>query len=335
MTDIYVTENDSLSAVLKDLSPDSEHPVTIHLAPGTYFEKLTIDKPYLRFVGEDAENTIIAYDDYAKFLMPDGIKRGTFRSYTVFIDTHDVTLENITIANLAVPRSRAGQAIALYADGDNLTFLNCRLTGYQDTLFTGPLPPAPREAGGFTGPKEFAPRINGRQLYLNCYICGDIDFIFGSATAYFKNCQIEVLCDENNSSPDNLPTVCGYVTAASTPEGQKYGYIFDSCSITGPNCPKGSVYLGRPWRNFAQTVYLNCSMDESIHPAGFHDWGKEAAHDTVFYAEYNSTGTGADTKSRASFCRILTDAEASLYDPADILTSAQAALLVSTRRPKQ
>lgn len=327
MTNIYATPDDSLSSILQSLSPDREHPVTIHLAPGTYFEKLTIDKPYVHFRGESADNTIIAYDDYAKFIMPDGTRRGTFRSYTVFIDAHDVTMENITVSNLAVPRSRAGQAIALYADGDNLTFVNCRLTGYQDTLFTGPLPPAPKEAGGFTGPKEFAPRINGRQLYLNCYICGDIDFIFGSATAYFKNCRIEVLCDENNASSGNPAAVCGYVTAASTPEGQKYGYIFDGCRIMGPHCPKGSVYLGRPWRSFAKTVYLNCYMDESIHPSGFHDWEKKDAHDTVFYAEYNSFGEGAVTGDRASFCRILSDAEAALYDPSDILTPQQAALL--------
>lgn len=327
MTTIYCTPEDSLAAVLETVSPDSAHPVTIYLAPGTYYEKLTINKPYLHFVGEDARTTVIAYDDYAKFLMPDGVKRGTFRSYTVFIDTHDVTMENITVSNLAVPRSKAGQAIALYADGDNLTFIGCRLTGYQDTLFTGPLPPAPKEPGGFTGPKEFAPRINGRQLYLNCYICGDIDFIFGSATAYFKNCEIEVLCDENNADPSDPPAVCGYVTAASTPEGQKYGYIFDRCCITGPNCPKGSVYLGRPWRNFAKTVYLNCHMEECIHPAGFHDWDKPEAHATVSYAEYNSTGAGAAAASRASFCRILTQEEAFLYDPADILTPEQASLV--------
>lgn len=313
MENIYITPKDTIAATLANLSAQSAEPVTIHLAPGTYREKLVIDKPYLHFVGESAENTIIAYDDYAKFIMPDGVKRGTFRSYTVLVDAHDISMENLTIANLAAPRSKAGQAIALYADGDRLVFKNCRFTGNQDTLFTGPLPPAPKEAGGFTGPKEFAPRINGRHLYDNCYICGNVDFIFGSATAYFRNCHIEAIADKNISSDTEGNPICGYITAASTPEGQTYGYVFDHCNITGSNCPPESFYLGRPWRNYAKTVFLNCTMDSSIHPAGFHDWKRPESHDTVYYAEYNSLGEGGICSNRASFTHVLTDNEADAY----------------------
>lgn len=313
MQDIYLTPQDSIAAALGSLSSRPAGPVRIHLASGTYHEKLVIQRPHLSFIGESAKDTIIAYDDYAKFIMPDGSKRGTFRSYTVLLDTHDVTMENLTIANLAAPRKKAGQAVALYADGDRLVFKNCRFTGNQDTLFTGPLPPAPKEPGGFTGPKEFAPRINGRQLYDNCYICGNVDFIFGSATAYFRSCHIEAVAEGTFGSKEGEPPVCGYITAASTPKGQAYGYVFDHCNITGSGCPPESVYLGRPWRNYAKTVFLNCTMDSCIHPAGFHDWKKPEAHETVYYAEYNSLGEGGVCRNRAPFTHILTDSEAEYY----------------------
>lgn len=236
----------TITAALDQIPDDNKEFITIRIAPGCYEEKLVINKPYLKLIGNAAKDTIITYGDYANYIMPDGKKRGTFRSYTVLIDTHDVIMENITIENASQPRTMAGQAIALYADGDHLVFRSCRLMGNQDTLFTGPLPPAPLEPDGFTGPKEFSPRINGRQLYESCYICGDIDFIFGSATAYFHTCQIESL---NNGivSYDNFNNpIYGFITAASTPEGQNYGYIFDNCRFTSKNCPAGSIYLGRP-----------------------------------------------------------------------------------------
>lgn len=307
---------DSLNELLCQIPADNREEIQIRLSCGIYREKTVIDRPYLHLIGEDAQNTVISYGDYANALMPDKSKRGTFRSYTVLLDAHHVTMENLTIENTAAPRRQVGQAIALYADGDWLHFKNCRFLGSQDTLFTGPLPPAPNQIGGFTGPKEFDVRKNGRQFYENCYICGDIDFIFGSATAYFRSCHIEA---KNSLSPEELqdsgnrPPVCAYLTAASTPEGQRFGYVFDQCRITAKDCPPGSVYLGRPWRNWAKTVFLNCSMDESIHPAGFHDWNKPESHDTVFFGEYNCTGAGAATDRRASFVRALTAAEAASF----------------------
>lgn len=133
-----------------------------------------------------------------------------------------------------------GQALALYVDGDRILFDRCRMLASQDTIFTGPLPPKEIEPNGFIGPKQYAPRINGRHYYKDCFIRGDIDFIFGSATAYFENCELY--------SQDIGREINGYVTAASTPEGQEYGYVFEGCHFTG-NCPPRSVYLGRPWRN--------------------------------------------------------------------------------------
>ncbi|MGN0377130.1 MAG: pectinesterase family protein [Suilimivivens sp.] len=310
----------TLSEAIEKIPTDTNEPVTIFLTPGIYHEKITIARPYVTLAGEDAKTTIIAFDDCATQIMPDGSKRGTFRSYTMFLNSHDITLSNLTIRNEAFPRSKAGQALALYADGDRIMLKGCRLESYQDTLFTGPLPPAPLSPGGFTGPKEFDERIVGRQYYKNCYICGDIDFIFGSATAYFEDCEIASVYSET-LAPDkdgNTP-VYGYATAASTPEGYPYGYVFDRCRFTS-TCPDRSVYLGRPWRNFAKTVLINCQLGSHIREEGFHDWNKKEAHGTLFYAEYHSTGEGAAPTKRASFVKQLTDSEVIGYTKESVLS---------------
>ena len=313
----FSTINEAISHVPEDNS----EPVTILVTAGVYYEKVTLDRPYIHLVGSSVDECIITYDDYARDLMPDGSKRGTFRSYTFFVDADHVTLENLTIRNSSSPRSKAGQALALYADGDCLYVKSCRLESYQDTLFTGPLPPAPVQIGGFTGPKEFAERRVGRQYYKDCYICGDVDFIFGSAIAYFETCEIaSVFSEELSPNSDGSTPVYGYATAASTPEDSPYGYVFDRCRFTS-TCPKQSVYLGRPWRDYAQTVLLNCDLGEHIIPEGFHDWNKPEARKTCFYAEYNSTGPGADNgqNRRADFVRILSDEEALRYSKDKVL----------------
>lgn len=310
----------TLSEAIARIPGDTDEPVTIFLSSGVYREKTAIERPYVTLIGEDKNTTVIAFDDCATQLMPDGKKRGTFRSYTMLLNSHDITLSNLTIRNEAFPRSKAGQALALYADGDRLIIKDCRLLSYQDTLFTGPLPPAPLSPGGFTGPKEFDERIVGRQYYQNCYICGDIDFIFGSATAYFENCEIaSVYSEELSPDRDGNAPVYGYVTAASTPEGYPYGYVFDKCRFTG-TCPDRSVYLGRPWRNFAKTVLIDCHLGSHIREEGFHDWNKKEAQETLFYAEYQSTGKGAAPSKRAPFVKQLSKEEAADYTKKAVLS---------------
>lgn len=275
-----------------DSIPDSNHtPVTIAIFPGIYHEKITLDVPFVTLLGmgSSPEDTVISYDDYGYYQMPDGKKRGTFRSYTLFVHAKDVTLKNLTVENASGDSKTHGQAIALYAECDRFIADSCRLLGHQDTLFTGPLPPEEYEPDGFVGPTQYAPRVNGRQYYRNCYICGDIDFIFGSATAYFEGCTLESLRrTEGCTTVGTASGTEGYVTAASTPEGQEYGYVFSDCRFVSKDCPAASVYLGRPWRDYARTVLLNCALGEHIHPAGFHDWDKEHAHGTVFFAEFGS-----------------------------------------------
>lgn len=294
----FSTLCEALEALEKDASLSRE----IFIKKGIYKERPEIRLSHLTITGEDVTNTIITFGYGAFMPMEDGSKRGTFRSYTMFIDANDVIIKNLTIANHAGSGEIAGQAIALYADGDRLIFDNCRLLGHQDTLFTGPLPPEAKEKGGFTGPKEFDPRIVGHQYYKNCYIEGDVDFIFGSACVLFDHCTIHSL---NRSQAVN-----GFVTAASTPKEEEFGYLFDHCNFTS-DCEKETVYLGRPWRQYAKTVLFQCHLGSHIKKEGWDDWNKP--HDTIFYAEYDCNGPGADCSRRADWIHLLNEEKATSY----------------------
>lgn len=283
--------------------------VVIHIAAGVYREKLVVNQHNISLVGEDENTTKITYSDAAKDKMPEGDERGTFRTQSVLIDADRFHASHISFLNEAGQGYEVGQAIALYADGDELIFENCRFEGFQDTLFTAPLPKKEKQPGGFKGPKEFAPRRHGRHLYKDCFISGNIDFIFGSATAYFENCEI-FMCDRHNE-------LSGYVAAPSTYEGEKYGYVFNHCRFTS-DCPKESAYLGRPWRNFAKTVILNSEIGGHIKKEGWHDWNKKDAWDTMFFAEYGNFGEGAGNE-RAPFVKILTEKEAAEYTRENVL----------------
>ncbi len=281
--------------------------IVIEVDPGTYHERLEVHTPYLtiRGVSQNAADVVITHGDYARAIHADGEEYGTFRTATLFINAPHVTLQNLTVENSAGSGVNVGQALALYADGDCLFFNNCRLLGEQDTLFTAPLPPYELQKHGFRGPKEFAPRTDQRHFYKDCYIAGNVDFIFGSASAYFENCEIFSCFKAGKTG--------GYVTAPSTPEGKKYGYIFNKCRFTSA-CLPDTVYLGRPWRDFGKVVIINSYLGEHIRKEGWHDWNKPQSHTTTFFAEYNNNGPGADISQRVSFAHILTADEAAEYD---------------------
>ncbi len=291
---------------------DSSDYTEIFVKKGIYKEVVELRKSNVHIQGEDAKETIITYDNYANMTMDDGSKRGTFRSYTMLLFADNIRLSNLTIENSSGFGYEVGQAIALYAEGDMIEVNNCILLGHQDTLFTGPLPQKVKIAGGFTGPTEFAPRTNCRQCYTNCYICGEVDFIFGSATAYFDHCTIYSL---NRNEAIN-----SYISAPSTPEGQKYGYVFESCNITG-NCPDGTVLLGRPWRDYAKSVFLRCTMTKQINEQHFGDWNKQNAYGKFLFAEYNCQGEGADMSKKAVYVTVLSDSEAAEYTKDKVLAT--------------
>ena len=285
---------------------------TIYIKKGIYKERVEVRKNNISFVGESTDDTVITESYYARMIMPDGSKRGTFRSYTFFVYADNFTASNLTFENAAGFGDEFGQAIAVYAEGDNITFRNCKILGHQDTLFTGPLPMKEKQPGGFTGPTIDGIRRVVHQLYEDCYIAGEIDFIFGSATAYFKNCTLFAL---NRNQEINA-----FYTAPSTYEGQAFGYVFESCTFTG-NCPPKSVALSRPWRIHAKTVLLNCSYSDQIIDEGFTDWNKPESHETVYYAEYNGHGEGFKPEKRAAYVHQLNESEAALYTLENVMNS--------------
>lgn len=252
-----------------------EYHKVIYVKKGTYKEKLIIPQwlTNIEILGEDRDATVITYDDHANIVNPQtGKGIGTFRTYTVKVEGSSITFKNITIENNS---ARLGQAVALHTEGDRLVFINCRLLGHQDTVYTG---------------------IAGtRLLFKNCYIEGTTDFIFGPSTAWFENCEIR---SRANS----------YITAASTPQDRPYGYVFNNCRLTADE-GIDRVYLGRPWRDYGHTVFMNCEMGSHIRPEGWHHWQKERQQ-TARYMEYNNRGEGAKTDKRAAWTRRLTKKEA-------------------------
>lgn len=247
----------------------------IYVKRGIYKEKLIVPQwlTNIEILGEDRDATVITYDDHANIANPaTGRGIGTFRTYTVKVEGNSITFRNITIENNA---ARLGQAVALHTEGDRLVFVNCRLLGHQDTVYTG-------VAGT-------------RLLFRDCYIEGTTDFIFGPSTAWFENCEIRSRADS-------------YITAASTPQDRPYGYIFSHCRLTADaNVTK--VYLGRPWRDYGYTLFINCEMGRHIRPEGWHHWQKERQK-TARYMEYGNSGEGAATDRRATWTRQLTKKEA-------------------------
>ena len=264
----YMTVQEAVNAI-----PDYSHEqiTTVFIRKGVYKEEVTIPHSKFRvhFKGEDPETTLITFDKYARKFWPGrNFDMGTSGSATIYIHASYVTFENLAFENSAGEGKDIGQAVAVFTDGDFLFFKNCRFLGNQDTLYTY------GRYGKNGGIK--------RNYFLDCYIEGTTDFIFGTSIAYFENCTI-------HSKKDS------YVTAASTLEGQKYGYVFKNCKLTAaPGVTK--CYLGRPWGAFAKTVFIGCELGGHIVPEGWHDWEKEGKPNTrknSFYAEYGSTGPGA------------------------------------------
>ena len=228
------------------------------------------------------ENKTFSAGFYARQEMSDGSKRGTFRSYTVLVDGDNITFKNCVFENTSGRGCDVGQAIALYIDGDGIVLENCLIRGHQDTLFLAPLPDKEIIPGGFTGPKQFTERKRRTVHLKNCRIEGGVDFIFGGATAYFDSCEF-VSVEE------------GYVFAPSTPDDVEEGFVVKDCRFTAvEGIERGSCFIARPWRNFAHVRLVNCYLGEHINPAGFDDWGKTEAHETVRFYEEGSFGPGAD-----------------------------------------
>ncbi|MEO8171845.1 MAG: pectinesterase family protein [Sediminibacterium sp.] len=268
--------------------------VTIQIKNGIYREKLVIPswKTNISLIGESRDGTIITYDDFSGKPNPGGTdvfgkdKFTTYTSYTVLVQGNDIAIENLTIQNTA---GRVGQAVALHVEGDRFVLKNSKVLGNQDTLY--------------------AAKANSRQYYENCYIEGTTDFIFGEAIAVFQNCTIKSLTNS-------------YVTAAASRANQRFGYVFFDCKLIADTAAK-KVWLGRPWRPYAKTVFIHCELGSHIVPAGWDPWKGDAMfpdkEKTAVYAEYKNTGAGANLKERVSWSRQLTKKQAAIYNLTNIL----------------
>ena len=275
---IRLTPQDSINRALAALPETGD--VQILLAAGVYREKVELLRDNVELCGAGRDKTRIVFGDGAKEILPDGFKRGTFRTATLRTDGAHIRLRNLTIENDAAPREAVGQAIALYADGEDLLVEDCALLGRQDTLFTAPLPEKEIEPRGIVGPKESAPRVPQRHIYRRGVIRGDIDFIFGGADARFEDCDIVSI---DGRAKRDEPYV-GYVCAPSTPKGQKNGYVFARCRFIGDGVPAHSVYLARPWRDYAKARFVGCEIGGHVAPERFDDWNKPQTHETAEFS---------------------------------------------------
>jgi pectinesterase len=268
-------------AIMSVPSGSPTNPVVIHIRPGIYKELVYVqrEKRFFKLVGDNATNTVLTFGLYAGLTNFDGKPIGTFRTPSTTIDADDFTAENLTFENSAGP---VGQALAIRVDGDRASFRHCRFLGWQDTMLLN----------------------RGRQYFEDCYVAGQTDFIFGAATAWFEKCEIHSLRD-------------GFLTAASTPADQPFGFVFSNCKITGE--PGAQTFLGRPWRIDASTAFLNCQMSGTVRPEGWNDWKKPEAHTAARYAEFNSTGAGAGRTNRANWTRQLKNSEAKKITPENVL----------------
>ncbi|WP_443944923.1 pectinesterase family protein [Pedobacter sp. AW1-32] len=268
----FKTVQEAINAV-RDLS---QQQVSIFIKPGIYTEKLVIPswKQHISLIGTDKEITIITNADYSgkSYLAGKDLygndKFSTYTSYTLLISGSDCTVENLTIRNTA---GRVGQAVALHIEGDRTAVFNCSLLGNQDTLY--------------------AATESSRQYYKNCYIEGTTDFIFGQATAFFEDCTIKSL---QNS----------YITAAATSRQQAYGFVFLHCTLIA-DAAATKVFLGRPWRPYAKTVFIRTNMDKHIRAEGWDNWRNAENEKTTFYAEAENTGIGADVSKRVTWAKQL------------------------------
>ncbi|GAA4300219.1 pectinesterase family protein [Nibribacter koreensis] len=257
--------------------------IEIHIKNGTYKEKIVVPS-WKTKVSFIGEDREKTIIDWNDYSGKGDIN--TFTSYTVLVQGNEFRAENITFLNSAGP---VGQAVALHVEADRCVFTNCRIIGDQDTLYAGV--------------------DNSRQYYKDCYIEGTTDFIFGPATAFFENCIIH--CKKNS-----------YITAASTPQGQPFGYVFKNCTVTASEVAT-KVYLGRPWRPFAQTVFLNSTLGAFIRPEGWHNWSKPDAEKTTFYAEYKSKGPGAAPEKRVAWSRQLKRKEAKKLSKPEVVLAGK------------
>ncbi|MGB7158376.1 MAG: pectinesterase family protein [Tepidisphaeraceae bacterium] len=271
----------TVQAAIDSIPSGNTAPTVIHIKPGTYKERVRVprDKSFITLRGDDPKTTVLTYDLSANKTIPPATQPvGTSGSYSTLIDGNDFLAENLTFENSA---GEVGQAVALRTTGQRQVFYNCRMLGWQDTLYLH----------------------DGLAYFNDCYIEGRVDFIFGRGIAAFENCHIH---SKNG----------GYVTAAATEPDKPFGYLFLHCKLTGEG---EKALLGRPWRPHAAVAFIKCEIGDHIKPAGWDNWRKAENEKTARYVEFGNTGKGADTSQRVPWSKTLTEEDAKRYTVENVL----------------
>lgn len=300
----YRTVQEAVAAV----PDDSDTRTVIRIKPGRYEGQILIPKPKrnVSFIGEGTDNTILTYELNVYDPAPETVHR-LHRGCGVVVLAEGFRAENLTFETLA---GDYGQSMALKIDADKAVVKGCRLLGWQDTLLVH----------------------RGRQYFVDCYIEGRVDFIYGSGTTVFERCHIH---SKNG----------GYVTAASTPQENEFGFVFLDCKLTGddvpwvpvagtwrastmpttqPRKPDKRTYLGRPWRPFGAVAFIRCELGDHIRPEGWHNWRKAENEKTARFVEYRNTGPGAEASGRVPWARQLSDEEAARFTVGVVFKGADA-----------
>lgn len=292
MTEIHITPSDSLSKALASAKPHTR----IFLANGVYREKIEIVTPDIELIGESADGTVIVYDDYAKKIDENGLEYVTFRTYTMAVIAPRVTLQNLTVENDALAPETKGQEVALTVYAGEFRAKDCRFISTQDTIFCGPLPPDLIERYDGFLKNELRTGEYQRQLFVNCYIAGTVDFIFGCGDTLFENCEIESLFEIRGH---------GYVAAPSHALEQKIGFVFNKCRLfCDERVEDGCVHLARPWRDYGKCSFIDCEYGRHIAPEGFNKWNDTERDKTARFAEYPKKAP-----SRVPWSTVLTESE--------------------------
>lgn len=243
----------------------------IHVKRGVYVENVEIKKKKwnIMMVGDGIDATVITGN--RSFI--DGWT--TFRSATFAVSGRGFIARDITFQNTAGPEKH--QAVAIRSDTDLGVFYRCAMRGYQDTLYAHSM----------------------RQFFRECIITGTVDFIFGDATAVFQSCQIK--------AKQGLPNQKNSITAQGRKDpNEPTGFTIQFSNIAADtdlllNLNTTATYLGRPWKLYSRTVFMQNYMSDAINPVGWLEWNGNFALDTLYYGEYMNSGPGASLDRRVKW----------------------------------
>lgn len=292
----HLTPCDDIQNILNNI----DNPATIYLSAGTYRQKIEIKTDGVTLIGEDRETTVITYDDYARKLHADGKEYNTFRTYTLCVSGENAVLKNLTVENSNVDPKTVGQCVALSVNAKSFYAENVNLKSTQDTLFMAPFPDdLVVRYRGFIPENQLYMDGTSLHLFKNCRICGTVDFIFGGAEAYFKDCEIVSINEKRGT---------GFIAAPCHHLVQSGGFYFINCDLKSEGAEENSVFLARPWRDFGKCAFINCRADKHIRPELFDKWNDTERDRTARFLYYNLNC--AVPPEPVSWCRQLTDKQA-------------------------